>query len=382
MALAAPDISYLDFLGCEVTHDKLMLKTFLIKGAPAFSAIIANMGNVCLLSQEHGTPLLTKKAAAAYPNSYHANDDILQENEFVQRMFSETKYTLCTSTMAPANFAFHSKPVTKLDPHRTISTIPCNIIFYPRSTIAQRHTAFQHMFTGAGADSYFVCDSTSHFIGYLSTSTISPFPTRIHLMFSSATYADPSSIFHSLSKHAISKKPNIIKITHSYLTAFSMPECDSMSMLDITVDHVQTNIKVDETIRYPARYNANPPTLTILDAKKNTSKAQVRIKMKNKNKAQQFYIAQSKRLGDHHQIKFAKWLIHNGHAALTSTQRISQRSPVNTPSFPLPHGTIDPDVNNVFFVTHDWPAFCFSVFNNINSIMLTDSPKGFLIVRN
>jgi hypothetical protein len=78
----------------------------------------------------------------------------------------------------------------------------------------------------------------------------------------------------------------------------------------------------------------------------------------------------------------ATYFLPSGNTALTSPQTISRRSPSNNTPYVLPHGTANPSVDNVFFVTHDWPAFCFSFFNNINSIMLTDSPKGFLIVKN
>jgi thymidine kinase len=43
-----------------------------------------------------------------------------------------------------------------------------------------------------------------------------------------------------------------------------------------------------------------------------------------------------------------------------------------------PITSITVDNNNIYFVTGDWPAFCYAVFNKINSIILTKSPFLFV----
>ncbi len=392
------ELSYLDFLGCEVTHDKLLLQSYLTMNN--MQTIINNIARGCDLNQginTYDTNSVTTAPSSLYPNSYFSSNMVVGENYMVELMFNRNKNQLIQDLIVgPQTINTHQTNDT-VGPHaRTITGIPVSMAFWPydhpgSATDLNTWTNIFAPVTGAvvGAhtqkDIYFVCDSASHFIGRLSLTSSLPPHTNIHCMFSSATYGDPSSLIRPDSANIIQplSSGSCNKYTHECQNPINSHACDKLTMLDMTITHVMTpaSKNIDETLHF------NTPVVDIHfpDAAAGTSKTAIKARMNapHNSPSDEFRIAQGKRLGDHNQIRFAKYL-QNYTPGLsgpppTPPNLTFVSTQVTAVVTPLPSVTLTCSPNNVFFVTQDWPAFCFAVFNKINSILVTVKPKGFLV---
>jgi hypothetical protein len=379
-------LSYLDFLGCEVTHDKLLLQSYLTMNN--MQTIINNVARGCDLNQginTYDTNSVTTAPSTLYPTSYFSSNMVVGENYMVELMFTRNKNNLIQylTAVGPQMINTQQTNDTAGAHARTITGIPVSMAFWPYdhpgtpTDITTWTNIFAPVTDSLGQKHvYFVCDSASHFIGRMSLTSSLPANTNIHCMFSSATYGDPSSLIRPDSANIIQplSSASCNKYTHECNNPINSRACDKLTMLDMRIAHVMTpaSKNVDETLHF------NTPALNIHfpNAAAGTSKTQIKATMNTvHNASDKFRIAQGKRLGDHNQIRFAKYLQNYApglppNHTFTSTQ-------VTPGPVVIPPLTCSP--NNVFFVTQDWPAFCFAVFNKINSILVTVKPKGFLV---
>jgi hypothetical protein len=287
----------------------------------------------------------------------------------------------------------------------------------------------------------FVCDAEYSIISKAIKSPILPNNFDIHLLFSNSTYADPGpcmSFGSNVAKSPLARAtPNDQSVGHDnkkYLhyykeykhvkdenryqlnggsKRFDGSKRENLSMFRWGIlreleppNNINCQIK-QRTDMGPNDVNnmkdANTES-TIQEIKKlaetasdNAKKAQNGLWM-----VEAARIYQLKRLGDHLQKEFVLWLDNNNdNQPITNDpyleyakrlENIESYESTPRPNNPLKGVLLyiqDYERNerntpfvrhkNTYFVTHDWPAFCFAVFNGINCIYRSDDPPGFFI---
>jgi len=303
--------------------------------------------------------------------------------------------------------------------------------YYAEATFP--NNIFRHLFNAGSSfytvggthrqsnDIYFVCDSASQIINSLSLSNNLPPNRHYHCMFSSSTFGDPSRTIHPYSKSIITRMntPGIYKYTHIFNnpTNQNKGECNRFSLLPITVTHTgagttvpasllgvgmtakaakahqKTSVRVNKILVH-ANQKGTGVQFGLLDfpnSSQSTSKTEIIKKINKKaNMYQKVWIAQGKRLGDHEQVAFADWIINNPTAINSGTTVHRTQMGLGNP---MADGYVYPGVrpgtntitlprrSNVYYVTTDWPAFCFAVFNNISAILITSPVRGYIIAQ-
>lgn len=271
-------------------------------------------------------------------------------------------------------------------------------------------------------DIYFVCDAASRLIKAISLSTNLPPNRHYHCMFSSSTFGDPAKLITPFSPTIVKrmKQNGIYKYTHIFNdpTIQSKGRCNRFTLLPITVTHTGSGINVVAGAVGQPPYSVNKTlvhanhkykntgikydNLTFVNSTKSTSRDAVvaKINLILGNQAGSMYkklwYAQGKRLGDHEQVAFADWLINHPNAINMPTTVNRIQTGINRPMvdgnvYPAFPGMIArnlvtnpitlPCRSNVYYVTVDWPAFCFAVFNNISAILITMPTKGYIIAQ-
>ncbi len=405
-------LSPLDFLGCEATHDNLFTETQLVSWGmlPLVNDIAShcnlNQGINIMNTRRLGTLAHGEDPAALFPDSYFTAGEVVDQEQMVELMFGANKATLKAGLLAdpagqPAN-SWHNvqvQQINEVDPvppaviqTRTVGPSPVTIKLWawnPTDPLIESTTwgnIFRHVnnSTYSGNNSkhvYLVSDSASHFIGRLSSNNDLPGNTHIHCMFSTASYGDPCSLVTPDSTNMILPimSINCNKFVHEFITPINSLQCDKLTMLDMTIGHtLNPGHVVDAHHRYPIV----GLDIHYADSRAGTTKPAIKTRINSEGTPSgKFRAAQGKRLGDHNQIRFAKLLQnYNGTDAfstnITSSHVNNAASPGRTP---IPAQALSCNTNNVFFVTQDWPAFCFAVFNKINSILVTVAPKGFIV---
>jgi len=246
-------------------------------------------------------------------------------------------------------------------------------------------------------------------------------------MHSSDTFGDPMTVVSNRSPsnqvepHAASNTNHYI---HTFKTDMSKTAGNSVTLINASITH-ELHIRDQEltttaqTVRVEKRIVHDPPghthtyDIAYTDSRVQTSVTNSELAVAAENGGlRKLWTAQGKRLGDHEQIIFAKWLARGcGNFAHTKVDRsitrvwqegagvgsvadwpttldpaayhpggvwdeyntISQqdRDQVDDPLAP-PY-ILNCDTENVFFVTGDWPCFCYSVYNRVNSILMINS---------
>lgn len=392
----------LDFIPIECSHDKLFLmsqlKSYslpqimnpLFKGYN-FDTIDTSSG---LCQKEDQKPSILYKATNQF-STHNPGKIILDEYGIVRLMFldNNTQYKV-KGNYAPRKHL--TELLKKSAPNKLIpmSVLTRNEVSVPKKNTVKKYTnpnikyyvtqptnifmgyfpkikknkdiMLKNMIPNSN-DAYFVCDSAIKLIRDLSIAkNISKY--NIHCMFSSATFGDPSSLQYSGSKNLLMRTASCTKYTHTYNIPMNKEKGDPISLLPQPVTHkIIKGTTISKTIK-------GNPAMTFKNARVETTikKIKTKIKATTDPKVKLWY-SQAKRLGDHEQVAFAKWLLDNANLSDKESTIIksSQPKPKKVTS------DLKCNKNNVFLVTQDWPCFCYAVYNQINSII---SIKGAYIV--
>lgn len=391
------EINELDFICCEMTHDHLALSTKLVQ--TNITRMINDLARGCQL-RIASNPLEsivapTRPAGSdpfrpdtLYPHSYFARNQVVGEELMVDLMFNSTKKILLRE-LNFHTYGFTNRPNVMTINHVLPSAAapagtrdpvrgPVTMAWFDATRDGD---VWANLFSGTDVNPgttlrevYLVCDSASHLVGYYSQSpNVVANSLSIHVMFSSATFADPSPLITPTRGKNMIMPMNTVnnKYTHTYTDPIDMNRCNNIGMLPFNIRHTLVGTNVNERISHPGLGN-----LHFANAREETSKKNTLARMGPIINTGFMYAAQGKRMGDHQQINFVKWLYTNSNTAKTSTHTSMNPATVNTAIIPSPN--LNCNHTNTYFVTTDWPAFCFSVLQRINSIIIT-KPKGYLV---
>ena len=311
-------------------------------------------------------------------------------------------------------------------------------------------------------DIYIVCDSASEIIKYFLEDQNFPINIRLHIMISSVTIADPSSpsTLGSSAVYVMGNTYNIQKFVHifkhpinfhindpcnilSFVTTYQNYGPNGITLPTTPTDITQyANMLISKRIGWGnSTLDANHPIENIYDpADSETSKLAIRhyinrgtrcvnTPLKNSNctkngpytttpkpsmnKICALRIAQVKRIGDHHQLAFCRWLISQNNfvsnaqlifsnvnppypnnvftlrtfldsRAKSQTGYFYDYTPPPPPTTPptTPPTILDfeqPTKENTWFFTGDWAATCFASFLDINAILSTRASAGYFV---
>jgi len=307
-------------------------------------------------------------------------------------------------------------------------------------------------------DIYIVCDSASEIIKYFLEDQNFPTNIRLHIMISSVTIADPSSpsTLGSSAVYVMENPHNIQKFVHifkhpinfhindpcnilSFVTTYQNYGPNGITLPTTPTDITQyANMLISKRIGWGnSTLDANHPIENLYNpADSETSKLAIRhyintgtrcvnTPLRNSNctkngpytttpkpsmnKICALRIAQVKRIGDHHQLAFCRWLISQNNFVSNAqlifsnvnppynnvfTSRIFLDSRAKrqigyfydytppTPPTPNPTQILDfeqPTKENTWFFTGDWAATCFASFLDINAILSTRASAGYFI---
>ena len=304
-------------------------------------------------------------------------------------------------------------------------------------------------------DIYIVCDSASEIIKYFLEDPTFPNNIRLHIMISSATIADPSSpsTLGSSAVYIMENTNNIQKFVHifkhpinfdindpcnilSFVTTYQNYGPNGITLPTTPTDITQyANMLISKTINWGnPTLDANHPIDNIYDPADsetsklaikhyiNTGKRCVNTPLKNSNctkkgpytttpkpsmnKICALRIAQVKRIGDHHQLAFCRWLISPNNFVSNAQLIFSDVNPrynvftlrtfldsraksqtgyfydYTPPPTPTPTQILDfeqPTKENTWFFTGDWAATCFASFLDINAILSTRASAGYFV---
>jgi len=428
-----PTLQLLDFIATEATHDSFYNMVDLIdqnKGGIDLKGLIDELGKKCSLKETktpnttlnvpfNNTP--TKLPSKVFKNSYFANNVGITEFKMDEVLLGEKRHVLCSiykntwHIIQVPSIDYFTMKVSKINAEiQHFTDIACNF-----SDTIMINTMFSKVNRNSNVrDIYFVCDSASELIGKFSKTRYFPNDINVHVMISSSTLADPSSRITQSSRHPKSKPQQGNKYIHTYNEPIDLKKCDKFGLLDFNITHrlhgPRPNYLVDETFEYsekglatgqkgavsepyPSKRSLNPSNeatgkkvLQCEIGKGGLNKNQCG-KIDGKPAKQPFYmdmirglrIAQYKRMGDHQQIRFIRWLWDRTNFVKSQTLYHSNNgqeiSPANLNSFTSPNPT------NCFFVTGDYPAFEYAIFHRINAIIKTSasngSKRGLLMVR-
>ena len=311
-------------------------------------------------------------------------------------------------------------------------------------------------------DIYIVCDSASEIIKYFLEDQTFPTNIRLHIMISSATIADPSSpsTLGSSTVYVMGNNYNIKKFVHIFKHPINFDIKDPCNILSFVTTYENygpnsrtlpptattptditqyANMLISKSIGWGnPTLDANHPIDNVYDpADSETSKLAIKhyintgtrcvnTPLKNSNctkkgpytttpkpsmnKICALRIAQVKRIGDHHQLAFCRWLISQNNFVSNAqlifsnvnppynnnvfTSRIFLDSRAKrqigyfydytppTPPTPNPTQILDfeqPTKENTWFFTGDWAAICFASYLDINALLSTRASGGYFV---
>lgn len=405
-------LELLDFIATEATHDSFYNMTDLLdkrKGNYDLRELVDELGQYCVLkkttqlkNKTPNVPYKTNIPSKVFKNSYFAKNKGITEFQMDEVLLGKKRHLLCLTNKNawnPINIRSLEYDTMKVSDKqasiRHFSEIACN-----RNDTKLVNDMFYNVKAAnkRDRDIYFVCDSASELIGKFSITPYFPANINVHMMISSSTLADPSSrISRFTSKHAKYVPQNGNKYIHTYQDAISLKKCDKFGLLDFSITHALiagskgklTDYKVSEDFKYSKTGQSIPQPITLSPAHKMTAKKKIQcvitgIRTCTINNAKPakspFYmdmrrglrIAQYKRMGDHQQIRFVRWLWDKKNFNSSQELYDANRRQVITNLTPFNR----PTPNNCFFVTGDWPAFEYAIFHRINAIIKTSAPTG------
>jgi hypothetical protein len=379
------------------------------------------------------------------PSSYYPQNKLISEDQMVGKMFNVTKkriqpqYIMRTNVQIPKNKTPAGQNSTLLWTPSSSTTL-ISLTGYDDIFVAPQPT------TGV-KDIYIVCDSISDVIGRLFNGTSCPEHFRVHIMISSATISDPGSAGTLGSTESFQKpvdNPNFKKFVHTFKTAINFNGCNSFSILNFATGYINNltplpvakaqypNMNSGKTIiwnnkdknklfDYPDDTNLSfsPASHANKNAVKHlmntATRCNVVVKPTNcisthkwnqnsshvstTTKEHAIRAAQTKRIGDHHQIAFCEWLIqpnnfsNSGQEIFTPINMAGTpaggfiRKEYNTsrgatkegyffdhnPSPTTPLNFQNPTAENTWFFTGDWPAMCFASYMGVNALFKGNS---------
>jgi len=243
---------------------------------------------------------------------------------------------------------------------------------------------------------FFISDSCSDLIRILSDT---PYPLgnsaaspnlNINIMISTHTLADPSPRTDQRAKNFIwpllnnSATKNIIRYEDSG-DLNTIQDCNPLLLINSNVKmefgpQIQKNI-VNQTWNST---NTKPDIQiahkgNVLNANTNNSLNNLKLKYSKQGASTYMAHAQKKRYGDHGQIAFAKRFPNEAKRVPTTFVTVYDSFTKKSEDAPTildvkTHGLFSNlDEDNIrkgtYFLTGDWPAFCYAVYNQINSII-------------
>jgi hypothetical protein len=126
--------------------------------------------------------------------------------------------------------------------------------------------------------------------------------------------------------------------------------------------------------------NNKPNVKTYLNLRINNNEL---LKTEDKERRDISFNMQKKRSGDYLQIWFAKKIPDIMTGRLGEKEKITfVRGSPSDPKPTLIEGDIDYYKKNTFFITGDWPAFSYAVYNKVNSVIIVrnvDETKSYMI---
>ena len=431
-------LELLDFIATEATHDSFYNMVDLIdqkKGGYDLKELIDELGKKCSLKETtrinptlnvpfNNTPPILPPSKV-FKNSYFANNVGITEFKMDEVLLGEKRHVLCSKY----NSRWHNIQVPSID-YETMKVSKINAEIQHFTGIACKfsdtimiNTMFSKVNRNPRKDIYFVCDSASELIGKFSKTPYFPHDINVHVMISSATLADPSSRITQFSRHNISNPIKGNKYIHTYDDSIDLKKCDKFGLLDFDITHslygpTKADYTVNETFEYsetglptgqrgPGEPYPSKRTLNPSDVATGKKLVQCEIgkgilnhkncgKPDGKPAKKPFYmsmirglrIAQYKRMGDHQQIRFIRWLWDKPNFEKSQTLYHSNTGrviPTTTTNTTNLNSFVRPGPTNCFFVTGDYPAFEYAIFHRINAIIKTSasngSKRGMLMVR-
>ena len=407
-------LELLDFIATEATHDNFYNMTDLIdpkKGGIDLKNIIDQLANNCDLvtQQKNKTPNVPYKSiipSNEFKNSFFSKNIGITEFEMDEVLLGKKRHLLCLTHKKWDTIKVRSLDYFTME----VSDKDAEIKHFPQISCNKKDTTMiNDMFKNVKAkinkkDIYFVCDSASEVIGKFSITSHFPNDINIHMMISSSTLSDPSSRITRNSRHPISVPKKGNKYIHTYENEINLKICDKFGLLDFSINHSLTGIgpdySVSEIFEYSSKGSSQPNhpiplKRTLNPANLQTGKPALQCeigtgrtiqsqcgKIYSKPAKSPFYmdmrrglrIAQYKRMGDHQQIRFVRWLWDKKNfmskQELYDSKRQQKMQTNQIKNF------VPPSPKNTFFVTGDYPAFNYAVFHRINAIIKTASTNG------
>ena len=392
----SPNLHLLDFIATEATHDDFYTMTELQNANLTY--LIDELGKNCSLNKidplnESNVPVEAIKPSEVFSDSYFANNMVIDEKIMDEVLLGEPRKDLCQYK--------NWKPITVRSINYAdmgVSGISAEIRHIAELIGATNDDtdAINDMFSqvvdnsNGKKDIYFVCDSASEVIKKFSKNEYFPANINMHVMISSATLADPATQMKEANYKLEPKQGN--KYIHTYVVPINLEKCDKFGLLDFKITHqLKRDYTVKEIFEYTGQGNNNIPRRRVLDpSHEKTTKHALKSEIEGKSKILGLRIAQYKRMGDHQQIRFIRWLWNRQN--FQKRQTLYHLNSVGEGVVPLStlQSTLQsftrPDHTNCFFVTGDYPAFEYAIFHRINAIIKTNSsssaiPRGLLMVR-
>lgn len=397
--------------------------------------------------------------------NYCANDKWYNDNGIVKAVFcGRDKFALCTlATNATAPLVLidinvcvkekydHNAAVQIYGPgnvpplppgvaaanfrHYITTMRPAKYQYYTAAQIQKSsNLIYEQIFTnhlGALQDIYIVSDAAGSFVRDICDDenfANAQHLRRVHCMYSTSTFGDPSNLQHPNDEFNIYRPidENCKKYSWICVTPLTKSATDAGTLIHAEIEHSWPNVPMsaaqggpvvtpavalamrtaaldsvsatggvlnhDYNIALQVQKNILPAAPNTLKVAKNypnsrveTSKPAAKVFFSEgpnisntKNKyLRKLWRAQGKRLGDHEQILFAKLL----QDPVLYRQKVWQLvegilgghqgngvigDDFNPPNDPLPNSNSD----NTFLTTGDWPCFCYAIYNRINCILV------------
>ena len=418
-------LELLDFIATEATHDSFYNMVDLIdkkKGNFDLKELIDELGKKCRLKETKAkkitpnVPSRNNTPSNVFKNSFFAKNIGISEFKMDEILLGKKRQLLCSSYKNK----WSQIKVRSLDYNtmKVSDKTTAEIQHFPEIACNRNDSIMiNNMFSKVNVkDIYFVCDSASELIGKFSVTPYFPNNINVHVMISSSTLADPSSRITRKSRHTISVPKKANKYIHTYQVPINLKKCDKFGLLDFKITH---NLKgnspdyhVEEIFEYsdtgsilknkpiPLQRIFNPANIETAKkliqceiGKGKTSKAYCGksdgIPAKFPffmDKRRGLRIAQYKRMGDHQQIRFIRWLWDKKNFEKSQELYHSNSKNIMHPNPNYLNSLFNkPSPNNCYFVTGDYPAFEYAIFHRINAIIKTSATngtqKGILMVR-
>lgn len=317
--------------------------------------------------------------------------------------------------------------------HYITTRTPAKYQYYTAAEIQNSSNLIYKKIFGNLQDIYIVSDAAGSFVRDICDDENFAnvhYPRRVHCMYSTSTFGDPSNLQHPNDKFNIyrPRDENCKKYSWICATPLTKGPTDAGTLIHAAIQHSWPNapwpaqptdstlqIAAQESVRVQNNYlhytpasafqvkkhiapvTPAPNTLQTPkiypNAKEETTIAAVikyfseppKDNNKIKKSLRKLWRAQGKRLGDHEQVLFAKllqdhvlchqkaWKLveglqggYNGDGVIQNNGDDLVQHPRTSQKTPLP----DSNSDNTFFTTGDWPCFCYAIYNKINCILL------------